>query len=154
MYDVIVVGGGPGGYAAGIRASQLGGRVALVESREMGGTCVNRGCIPSKVWLRAAYLRQAIGAMDEFGIVADIRSQDMSKIVERKNGVANDIQMGMNGLCQSYGIDVVPGLGELTSPKEVTVDGKVLAAEKIMVKMIIIRLNLQEVKPAIRDLKK
>jgi dihydrolipoamide dehydrogenase len=52
MHDVLIIGGGPGGYAAAIRASQLGGKVALVEAAEIGGTCVNRGCIPTKVWLR------------------------------------------------------------------------------------------------------
>ena len=133
MYDVIVVGGGPGGYAAGIRASQLGGKVALIESGEMGGTCVNRGCIPSKVWLRAAYLKQAIGSAEDFGITADIQSLDMSKIVERKNGVSSDIQMGMNGLCQSYGIDVVVGQGILKSPREVAVDGNVLEAKSVVI---------------------
>ena len=54
MYDVVVIGCGPGGYAAAIRAAQLGGKVAVVEAGDIGGTCVNRGCIPSKVWLRAA----------------------------------------------------------------------------------------------------
>jgi len=56
MHDVMVIGGGSGGYAGAIRASQLGAKVALVEAAEIGGTCVNRGCIPTKVWLRAAYL--------------------------------------------------------------------------------------------------
>jgi dihydrolipoamide dehydrogenase len=132
MYDVIVLGGGPGGYAAGIRASQLGGKVALVESAEMGGTCVNRGCIPSKVWLRAAYFKQTLAGMNDFGIAADMGSLDISKIVERKNGVSNDIKMGMNGLCESYGIDVVKGLGSLKSPREVIVDGKVLETQNII----------------------
>ena len=68
MYDVVVIGGGPGGYAAAIRASQLGGKVALVEAAEIGGTCVNRGCIPTKVWLRAVYLLHWIRRADEFGI--------------------------------------------------------------------------------------
>ena len=60
MYDLVVIGGGPGGYAAAIRASQLGGNVALVEAGEVGGTCVNRGCIPTKVWQHSAYLLLAI----------------------------------------------------------------------------------------------
>jgi len=68
MHDVMVIGGGAGGYAAAIRAAQLGGKVVLVEAAEIGGTCVNRGCIPSKVWLRAAHLLHCIRKADEFGI--------------------------------------------------------------------------------------
>jgi len=133
MYDVVVIGGGPGGYAAGIRASQLGGKVALIEAAEMGGTCVNRGCIPSKVWLRAAYLRQATGPMEEFGMKAEVQSTDLTKIVERKNGVSNDIQMGMGGLCQSYGIEVLQGAGLLKGPGEVSVDGSAIEAGNVII---------------------
>ena len=133
MYDVIVIGGGPGGYAAGIRASQMGGSVAIVEAAQMGGTCVNWGCIPSKVWLRAAALKQAIEKSDELGIDASVGGIDFGTIVERKNGVSGDIQMGMGGLCSSYGIEVVTGTGALKSPREVDVDGNALEAKSIII---------------------
>jgi len=133
MYDVIVIGGGPGGYAAGIRASQLGGRVALIEAGEMGGTCVNRGCIPSKVWLRAAYMKKAIVSMAEFGLDAGLENLDIGKIVGRKNGVSGDIQMGMGGLCQSYGIDVISGRGELEGPNRVVVDGNAVEGNSLII---------------------
>ncbi|MBW2061543.1 MAG: dihydrolipoyl dehydrogenase [Deltaproteobacteria bacterium] len=133
MYDVIVIGGGPGGYAAGIRAAQLGGQVALIEAAEIGGTCVNRGCIPSKVWLRAVYLHEAIRNADAFGIKATLEGTDLSKIKERKNGVAADIRMGMGGLLGNNGIEVIEGRGLLKSPREVEVEGKTLEAKKIII---------------------
>ena len=112
MHDVIIIGGGPGGYAAGIRASQLGGKVALIEASDIGGTCVNRGCIPSKVWHRAAYLRETIKRADEFGIKAELQGTDLSTIVERKTGVSGDIRMGMAGLLGNNKIEVIEGHGE------------------------------------------
>ena len=72
MHDVAVIGGGPGGYAAAIRAAQLGANVVLAECAETGGTCVNRGCIPSKVWLRAADLLHRLKTGGEFGINASV----------------------------------------------------------------------------------
>ena len=92
MFDVMVIGGGPGGYAAAIRASQLGGQVALVESGQIGGTCVNRGCIPSKIWLHAAHLLKEIKTADAFGIHAEIKRFDPGALVESKNGVTGDIR--------------------------------------------------------------
>lgn len=133
MFDVIVIGGGPGGYAAGIRAAQLGGRVAIVEAAEMGGTCVNRGCIPSKVWMRAAYLKQTINIAETFGIRASVDGVDLTTIVDRKNGVANDIQMGMGGLCQSYGIEIYHGKALVKSPREVELDGNVFETKSIVI---------------------
>jgi len=130
MYDVIVIGGGPGGYAASIRASQLGGKVVLIEGAEIGGTCVNRGCIPSKVWLRAADLLQKIRNAGEFGIKATIEGLDFSAIGQRKNGVAGDIRMGMEGLLGNNGVEVMSGRASLKSPGEVLVDGEPLAGEK------------------------
>lgn len=68
MFDVLVTGGGPGGYTAAIKASQLGGKAALIECAEIGGTCVNKGCTPSKIWMRAATLLHLMRAGSEFGI--------------------------------------------------------------------------------------
>jgi len=133
MYDVIVIGGGPGGYAAGIRAAQLGGKVALLEPRELGGTCVNRGCIPAKIWNRAARLKQAIATADDFGIQATIDGINLKTIVERRKGIPNDVQMGMNGLCKNNKIDVIKERGILKSPREVQLEGKVLASKNIII---------------------
>jgi dihydrolipoamide dehydrogenase len=133
MYDVIVIGGGPGGYAAAIRASQLGGNVALIEPGELGGTCVNRGCIPAKIWNRAARLKHAIATAADFGISAKVESVNLQAIVDRRKGVPKDIQMGMKGLCKSNKIEVIADRGVLKSPKEVAVQGKVLETKSIIV---------------------
>ena len=133
MYDVIVIGGGPGGYAAGIRAAQLGGKVALIEASEIGGTCVNHGCIPSKVWHRAAYLKESIKRAQEFGLKAEIQEIDLSVIVARKNGVSGDIQMGMGGLLGNNRIEVIEGRGVLKNPREVDVEGKILEGKKVII---------------------
>ncbi len=132
MYDVIVIGGGPGGYAASIRASQLGGKVALIEAAEIGGTCVNRGCIPSKVWLGAADLLKKIKNAHEFGIKASVEALDLGSIVSRKSGVANDIRMGMGGLLGNNGVEVITGNAVLTGPREVRVDDQTLDAKAII----------------------
>ncbi len=132
MYDVIIVGGGSGGYAAAIRASQLGGKVALVEGGDIGGTCVNRGCIPTKVWLRAASLLYWINRGEEFGIKAPVQELNLESIVDRKNGVSGDIRMGMEGLLANNGVEVIRGHGVLKSPQEVGVEGKTLETKKII----------------------
>ena len=132
MHDVMVIGGGSGGYAAAIRASQLGGKVALVEAGEIGGTCVNRGCIPSKVWLRAAHLLHGIRRADEFGIKATVQELDLNAIVARKNGVSGDIRMGMEGLLANNGVEVIRGRAVLKSPQEIKIDDNSFEAKKII----------------------
>jgi dihydrolipoamide dehydrogenase len=133
MYDVVVIGGGPGGYAAAIRTSQLGGTVALVEAGEIGGTCVNRGCIPTKIWQRSAYLLQNIRMSNAFGLKVAVEEPDFKAIVERKNGVAGDIRMGMEGLLANNGVEVVRGQGVFKNNREVDVDGTVLETKKIII---------------------
>ena len=132
MYDIIVIGGGPGGYAAGIRASQLGGKVALVEAAEIGGTCVNRGCIPTKVWLRAANLLHWIHRADEFGIKTSAEEIDLQSLVARRNGISSDTRMGMEGILKNNGLEIIRGLAVLKSPREVNVDGTMFEAKKMI----------------------
>jgi dihydrolipoamide dehydrogenase len=133
MYDAVVIGGGPGGYAAAIRISQLGGKVVLVEAAEIGGTCVNRGCIPTKVWQRSAYLLQNIRKGPMFGLKVAVEALDFKAIVERKNGVAGDIRMGMEGLLANNGVAIVRGRAVIKNPREVNVDGVVLETARIIV---------------------
>ncbi|MBU2547686.1 MAG: dihydrolipoyl dehydrogenase [Proteobacteria bacterium] len=132
MHDVIVIGGGPGGYAAAIRASQLGGQVAVIEAGDVGGTCVNRGCIPTKIWMRAAYLLHQIRRAEEFGIKAAVETVDLSAIVGRKDGVAGDIRMGMEALLGNNKVKLIRGRGVLKKPGLVDVDGQAVEAEKII----------------------
>ena len=133
MYDVVVIGGGPGGYAAAIRASQLSAKVALVEAGDIGGTCVNHGCIPTKVWQRSAALLHAIRQGGQFGINAEIAQLNLGAIVERKNGVAGDIRMGMEGLLGNNGIEVIRGRGVLKGPRQIDVEGRILETQKIII---------------------
>ena len=124
MYDVIVIGCGPGGYAAAIRTSQLGGKVAVVEAGDIGGTCVSRGCIPSKVWLKATAILGMIRRSEEFGIKASSGEIDFKAIVERKNTVAGEIRMGMEALLQNNKVDLLRGRAVLKNAREITIDGK------------------------------
>ena len=133
MYDVIIIGGGPGGYAAAIRAAQLDARVALVEADILGGTCVNQGCIPVKVWLRAADTLRRIQGAGDFGIRATIEGIDLQTIVDRKNGVSSDIRMGMEALLGNYGVEVIKGKGVFKNPREIDVNGIVYEAENYII---------------------
>ena len=133
MYDLVVIGGGPGGYAAAIRASQLGGKVALAEAGEIGGTCVNRGCIPTKVWQHSAGLLYNLRRASEFGIKAVVEELDLNAVVARKNGVAGDIRMGMEGLLGNNGVEVVRGHAVLKNAQEIDVDGTVLETRKTII---------------------
>jgi len=133
MYDVIIIGGGPGGYAAAIRASQLDAKVALVELDILGGTCVNRGCIPIKVWFRAADCLRRIQGASDFGIRAKVEKIDFKTIVERKNGVSNDIRMGMEALLGNYGVDVIKGKAAFKSQEKIEVNGVDYAAKKYII---------------------
>ena len=133
MYDVIVLGGGPGGYAAAIRAAQLKGKVVLVEEAAMGGTCVLRGCIPSKIWLRAASLLEQAKKAGDFGLNLEIGSFDCKAVVARKEGVSNEIAMGMSALLANNAIEVVMGRGVVESAHRVVVNGKVLEGKNIII---------------------
>jgi dihydrolipoamide dehydrogenase len=133
MYDVMIIGGGSGGYAAAIRAAQLGANVVLAERAETGGTCVNRGCIPSKVWQRAGDLLDRIKRGKEFGIDSPIGEIDLNVLVERKNGVSDEIRKGMEALLQNNGVEVVKGHAVLKGPQEVEVDGRMIETKKVVV---------------------
>ena len=135
-YDVVVIGGGPAGYVAAIKAAQLGGKIAVVENSVVGGTCLNRGCIPTKAYLHNAEIINMIKEADERGIklVNDAFSVDMKQTVAMKNGVVKKLTGGIAGLFKSYGIKLFNGLGKITKDKKVVVnDGEhVIDADKII----------------------
>ena len=106
-FDIIVIGGGPGGYVAAIRASQLGMKAAVVEREHLGGVCLNWGCIPTKALLRAAELRHSIDEMKEFGItISGEVSIDLSKVVKRSRKVADRLSMGVSHLLKKNKVTV------------------------------------------------
>jgi dihydrolipoamide dehydrogenase len=117
-YDIVVLGGGPGGYVAAIRAAQLGKSVAVVEKAGLGGTCLHKGCIPSKALLRSAEVNRTIKKGADFGIhVGDEQvSIDFGRVQERKAGIVEELHRGVAYLMKKYKIDVVYGKGRLIGP--------------------------------------
>src|SRR5690349_12079683 len=97
-FDVIIVGGGPGGYVAAIRAAQLGLKTACVEREHLGGICLNWGCIPTKALLRSAEVGHLLKHADAYGFTATGVSFDLKKVVDRSRKVANQLSMGVKGL--------------------------------------------------------
>ncbi len=130
--DVTVVGGGSGGYAAAIRAAQLGAKVLLVEAGTLGGTCVNRGCIPSKVWQQSADLLRRVKSGAEFGLAASDIKTDLAAVVERKDGVSAEIRMGMEALLKNNGVTIIPARAAVKSPREIDADGRKVETGKII----------------------
>ncbi len=126
-YDLIVVGSGPGGYVAGIRASQLGMKVAVVERESLGGICLNWGCIPTKALLKSAEVMDYIHHAKDYGISVSNPKHNFSEVVKRSRGVAGKMSKGVNFLFKKNKIDALMGVGKLTKNKEVEVtdsDGK------------------------------
>src|SRR5262245_53038395 len=97
-FDLVVVGGGPGGYVAAIRAAQLGMSTALVEAEHLGGICLNWGCIPTKALLRASEIHHLLHHLDEYGFAADNIRFDMEKVIARSRKVARRLSMGVSSL--------------------------------------------------------
>lgn len=129
-FDLIVVGGGPGGYVAAIRASQLGMKTALVEAQHLGGICLNWGCIPTKALLRSAEVGHMLARLDEFGYSASNISFDLDKIVARSRKVAGQLNQGVGHLLKKNKVTVFDGWAKLTGKGALSVekDGKAVAS--------------------------
>ncbi|OYY03684.1 MAG: dihydrolipoyl dehydrogenase [Acidocella sp. 35-58-6] len=128
-FDLIVVGGGPGGYVAAIRAAQLKMKVALVEGKHLGGICLNWGCIPTKALLRSSEINHLLHHLDEFGFSGGNFSFDVEKIVKRSRGIAKQLSSGVTHLLKKNKVTVIDGYGKLAGKGtlEVTKDGKKIA---------------------------
>jgi dihydrolipoamide dehydrogenase len=122
-FDVVILGGGSGGYAAALRSAQLGKSVALVERDKLGGTCLHRGCIPTKALLHSAEIADNTREAENFGINATFNSIEMPKVNSYRDGIIDKLFKGLTGLVNSKNITVVAGEGRLTGPKTVTVNG-------------------------------
>ncbi len=120
-YDIIVVGSGPGGYVTAIRASQLGFKVAVVEKAELGGVCLNWGCIPTKALLKSAQVYEYLKHVDSYGLKAKEIDKDFSAVVKRSRGVAEGMSKGVQFLMKKNKIDVIAGFGKIKSGKKVDV---------------------------------
>lgn len=123
-FDIAVIGSGPGGYPAAIKAAQNGKSVALIEAKDTGGTCLNRGCIPSKTLIASAEVLHKIQEAENFGIVVGSVQFDYSKMVDRKDNVVEQIRKSLEGLIASNKITMFRGYGKLTSPKTIKIIGK------------------------------
>ena len=123
-FDIAVIGAGPGGYVAAIRAAQNGKRVALIEKNQLGGTCLNVGCIPTKTLLANAHVLHKVRMAKEFGILTGPVSFDYAQMKTRKDNVVNGIRKSLEGLIKSNQIVILQGTAEFLSPKEIKISGE------------------------------
>lgn len=134
-FDVVVIGGGPAGYVAAIRAAQVGGKVAVVEKSELGGTCLNRGCIPTKTFLKNTEIIEGIEMSSKRGIILENEkfTVDMPKVVSLKNEIVKTLTNGVQGLLKSNSIKIFKGVGKINKDKDVVINGEeVLRTNKII----------------------
>ncbi|WP_440121929.1 dihydrolipoyl dehydrogenase [Tenacibaculum sp. Ill] len=127
-YDVLIIGSGPGGYVTAIRASQLGFKTAVVEKENLGGICLNWGCIPTKALLKSAQVYDYLKHVDEYGLKAEAIDKDFEAVIKRSRGVAEGMSKGVQFLMKKNKIDIIDGFGKVKAGKKVDVtdkDGKV-----------------------------
>ena len=131
-FDLVVIGGGPGGYVAAIRAAQLGLKTAVVEREHLGGVCLNWGCIPTKALLRTSEISHLLHHLDEFGFSADHISYDLPKVVKRSRAIAKQLSSGVTHLLKKNKVPVFEGQGRLAGKGQVAVamkDGKTVTLQ-------------------------
>ena len=135
-YDVIVIGSGPGGYVAAIRASQLGLKTAIVEKESLGGVCLNWGCIPTKALIKSAQVFEYIQHAEDYGITVNDAKHDFNKVIKRSRDVAQGMSKGIDFLMKKNKIDVIMGYGKVLSGKKVEVKSddstKILSSKNII----------------------
>jgi dihydrolipoamide dehydrogenase len=132
-FDLVIIGSGPGGYVAAIRASQLGLKVAIVERERLGGICLNWGCIPTKALLRSAEIKHYMDHAAAYGLSAGEVGFDLAKVTERSRKVAGQLNMGVKGLMKKNKVTVVEGVATLASATTVKVGERTLEAKNIII---------------------
>jgi dihydrolipoamide dehydrogenase len=130
--DVVILGGGSGGYACALRAAQLGQSVVLIEKDKLGGTCLHSGCIPTKALLHAAEIADAARDGAEFGVKTEVIGIDMNVVNRYKDTVVNKLFNGLQGLVKSRSIQVVTGTGRFIGSKSVVVDGQIYSGRNVV----------------------
>jgi dihydrolipoamide dehydrogenase len=127
-YDVLIIGSGPGGYVTAIRASQLGFKVGVIEKENLGGICLNWGCIPTKALLKSAQVYDYLKHVDQYGLKAEAIDKDFEAVIKRSRGVAEGMSKGVSFLMKKNKIDIINGFGKIKTGKKVDVtaeDGSV-----------------------------
>ncbi|HVI41808.1 MAG TPA: dihydrolipoyl dehydrogenase [Anaerovoracaceae bacterium] len=147
--DIVIIGGGPGGYTAAIRAAQLGARVLLVEAENLGGTCLNKGCIPTKALYKNAQLINELNSAAEFGIKLDGYTIDITEIMQRKQRIVDRLKEGIAQLIKANSIEMVYGKASLVSKEKVKVIDSQGNESLINTKNIIIATGSVPLKPPI-----
>jgi dihydrolipoamide dehydrogenase len=132
-YDIIVLGSGPGGYVTAIRASQLGFKTAVVEKENLGGVCLNWGCIPTKALLKSAQVFEYLKHAGDYGLSVKDFDKDFGAVVNRSRGVADGMSKGIEFLMKKNKIDVIKGYGKLKPGKKIDVDGTEYSADHIII---------------------
>ncbi|WP_314933819.1 dihydrolipoyl dehydrogenase [Actinomyces oris] len=132
VYDMVILGAGSGGYAAALRGAQLGLKVALIEADKLGGTCLHRGCVPTKALLHAAETADAVREAATVGIKAAFEGVDMPGVQKYKNSIVSRMHKGLEGLVSSRGIDLIQGWGRLVAADAVEVDGRRITGRNVV----------------------
>ena len=147
--DVAVLGGGPGGYPAAIRAAQLGLSVALIEQGNLGGTCLNVGCIPTKAWVQSAHaMKDATETFSHLGVAVSGASLDFGQVQKNKDTIVTGLVSGVGGLLKANGVTVVNGKGRFTTPNTIVVEG----GEEVHFKSAIIATGSHPVRPPVEGI--
>lgn len=130
--DIVILGGGSGGYACALRAAELGKSVILIDKDKLGGTCLHRGCIPTKALLHAAEVADAARESEAFGVNATLHGIDMPKVNEYRDGVVGRLYKGLQGLVKSRNVTLVEGAGRMVGPKTIEVNGEQYTGEHLV----------------------
>jgi len=133
MVDLIALGGGAGAVAAALRASQLGGKVILVEQGDVGGACVNRGCIPTKMFLGAGDLVYQLKQSEDYGIQLGKADFTLAKLVEKKQALVEEVRKGTEDVLRTNGVEIIRGSGRVGANNQVTVNGRQLIGRNILI---------------------
>lgn len=132
QFDLVILGAGSGGYAAALRAAQLGKNVALIEKDLLGGTCLHRGCIPTKALLHSGEVADSVRESHDFGVKADLVDIDMSGVNSYKDGVIAKLYKGLQGLVKHRGVTYIEGVGKFIAPNGVEVDGEIYTGQSVV----------------------
>ncbi|TAF38474.1 MAG: FAD-dependent oxidoreductase, partial [Alphaproteobacteria bacterium] len=138
QYDVVIIGGGPGGYVAAIRAAQLGMKTAVIEREHMGGICLNWGCIPTKALLKCSEINHLLHSLDQYGFSAKDIKFDFAKVIERSRGVSKQLTKGISHLMKKNKVTVIDGHASFTGKLQLKVEKDGAKVADVSAKNIII----------------